>query len=35
MKTLQGMLLALFQPLVDAGGGNGMGPPKEDVGKPQ
>ena len=35
MKTLQMQLAALFQPLVDFGAGNGAGPPKEDVGKPQ
>ena len=34
MKTLQAMQLALFQPLVNFGGGIGVGPPKEEVGGP-
>ena len=35
MKTLQLQLSVLFQPLVTVGAGSGVGPPKEDVGKPQ
>ena len=35
MKTLQAMSLVLFQPLVNAGVGVEVGPPKEYVGGPK